>query len=363
MTSPVPQSVLVVVTRRIGDVFLTGALIGSVRQAWPQALIDVLVFKGTEAILQLNPDVNTVITVPERASLRTNLAMLSRLWRRYDVALSTSPSDRPTLYAWAAGRQRIGVMTEGAKNAWKSWLLQAVVCFDDLNTHTVIQNLLLADAAGIPRVYQLKVQPSADDEATVARLFPQRGVLPYAVIHPFPKFRYKMWRNEAWGELARWLQGRGLTVVCSGGPDPAEVKYVADHVASVDPRIINFAGRLSFGELGALIRRAALYVGPDTVTTHLAAATGVPTVALFGPSNPVKWGPWPAGWQGLESPFVAVGTQFRNNVALVQGKGHCVPCRLEGCARAETSESACLQMLRVDDVTAAIETLWRHGGR
>jgi heptosyltransferase III len=124
-----------------------------------------------------------------------------------------------------------------------------------------------------------------------------------------------------------------------------------------DPRPLNLAGKFSFPQLAILLERAALYVGPDTVTTHLAAAAGVPTVALFGPSNPVKWGPWPKNSDAHLSPYRFRGTQFVGNVALVQGAGHCVPCLQEGCARHEGSESVCLQMLAAGTVIEAVEKL------
>jgi heptosyltransferase-3 len=128
-------------------------------------------------------------------------------------------------------------------------------------------------------------------------------------------------------------------------------------------RVVNLAGKLSFASLAALLSKAQLYVGPDTAITHLAAATGTPTVALFGPSNPVKWGPWPKDWSSAPSPWQRKGTQFRGNVALVQGEGQCVPCLEEGCARHVESESACLQMMTVDTVISAIERLWATGAR
>ena len=61
-----PDSVLVVVTRRIGDVLLTTGLIRSLKHAWPSTFIDVLVFSGTEGVLAANPDIRRVITIAER---------------------------------------------------------------------------------------------------------------------------------------------------------------------------------------------------------------------------------------------------------------------------------------------------------
>jgi heptosyltransferase-3 len=144
--------------------------------------------------------------------------------------------------------------------------------------------------------------------------------------------------------------------VIAGGASASERDYVEALLALMPKSVVNVAG-IGLSALAYLLSRAALYVGTDTAVTHMAAALGVPTVALFGPSNPVKWGPWPKEWSAPPSPYVLRGTQIRGNVALVQGKGHCVPCLEEGCARSIESDSACLQMLRAETVIAAIDRL------
>src|SRR6266436_2303913 len=104
---PPHARILVVALRRLGDVLLTTPLIRSLKQAYPDAAIDALVFAGTEGILAGNPDLAAIITMPPRANLRQSLALAWRLWRRYDLAVSTQTGDRPTAFAWAAGRRRI----------------------------------------------------------------------------------------------------------------------------------------------------------------------------------------------------------------------------------------------------------------
>lgn len=353
-----PSRVLVIVTRRIGDVLLTAPLIRSIKDAWPAARIDLLVFRGTEGVLAGNPDIDTILTVPASGHWR----FMRPLWRQYNLAISTSPSDRPTLYAWLTGRARVGVMTGGVKSAWKRVLLNASVPFDNFDIHTVVQNLRLADLLGLPRRVETRIQWSAQDEAALAGVFADFGRAPFAVLHLFPKFTYKMWQPEQWRSLAAWLQARGLRVVLSGSADPEELAYVGRFAATLSPAPLNLAGRLDFTQLALLLSRAALYVGPDTVATHLAAAMGAPAVALFGPSNPVKWGPWPRGCTAQVSPYVRRGTQFVGNVALVQGAGACVPCLQEGCARHVASESVCLQMLPADVVIEAAQKVMGQGG-
>jgi heptosyltransferase-3 len=352
-----PASILVIVTRRIGDVLLTTPLIRSLKQAWPTASVEVLVFRGTEGVLAGNSDIGKVIAVPAGESLGETWKQISPLRRQYDLALSTLPSDRPTVYAWLAGRRRIGVTAAGAKHVWKRILMNATVPFENRSVHTVIQNLWLADALGLPRRFEMPFNWLPEDESVVEALVPEYSTTRYAVMHIYPKFTYKMWAPEQWCALADELSRQGLRIVLSGSKAPRELDYVARLAASMSAAPLNLAGKLDFRQLALLLSKATLYIGPDTVTTHLAAAVGAPTVALFGPSNPVKWGPWPQGCNALESPWTMRGTQIVGNVALVQGFGACVPCLEEGCARQESSKSVCLQMLNAETVMESVEQL------
>lgn len=345
MTSPFPspQRILVICTRRIGDVLLTTPLTRSLRQAWPQAKIDMLVFAGTEGILAGNPDLDRVLPLPTRSPWHRRLGELVRLWRRYDLAISTVPSDRARIYGWAAGRHHLGFLEERELESKGFWLDQAVT-FDDLHTHTVDMVLQLADRLGIPRIPEV-VPPRGNG------LLPDGVDRPYVVLHPFPKFNYKMWTPAGWIALAQALRASGYEVLLSGGGDPEEVAYCRDIASAAAVR--SLAGSLSLGATADLLRQASLFVGPDTVVTHLAAACGTPTLALFGPSNPCKWGPWPHAWQGPASPWAFTGSRRVGNVHLLQGEGECVPCRLEGCDRHPQSFSRCLAEMPGERVIAA----------
>jgi heptosyltransferase-3 len=173
-------------------------------------------------------------------------------------------------------------------------------------------------------------------------LAPEHAVSgPYAVVHASPKFRYKQWTREGWRALAGALRDRGLVVVATGAPDDRD--YL-DDVWNAAPQVRRLDGRLTWQELAALLGRARIYVGPDTSVTHLAAASGCPTIALFGPTDPRLWGPWPAG--GLTEPWAAAGAiQRRRNVWLVQNPLPCLPCQQEGCDRHLGSRAQCLDEL------------------
>jgi heptosyltransferase-3 len=346
MTTAVPARILVVALRRLGDVLLTTPLIRSLKRAYPDAAIDMLVFKGTEEILAGNPDIAAVIAMPARPMPAETFAFARKLWRRYDLAFSTQSGDRPTLFAWAAGRRSVGFVDGNRFGARvkRFALSQPVEAVRD--THRVREMLLLSDAVGVPAVAEVVAPRSAARPGGA----PER---PYAVIHAVPMFRYKRWTDAGWRDLAAGLGTRGLAVVATGGPGEAERRYLDGVWSGID--VQRQDGVLSWGELGALIGGAAVYVGPDTSVTHLAAATGAPTVALYGPTDPRLWGPWPAG--GLDMPWAASGTiQNRRNVWLVQNPQPCLPCQLEGCDRHIDSYSRCMDELSVAQVLNAADS-------
>ncbi len=345
-----PVSALVVVTRRIGDVLLATPLIRSLKLAWPDCAIDVLVFAGTEGVLAANPDIRRVMTVAERPSFASHLGLVVALLRRYDIALSAVPSDRPTVYAWLAGHWCAGLVPDEPKHRWKTWLLSRSAPFDALDTHTVLMHLALADTLDIPRCHNVVAAWSDADRVYVEREMPS---VPYAVLHTFPRFNYKMWRREAWIEVANWLRAQGLHVVLTGSGNAAEINYVAAIGRDI-PNAIDLAGKLTLSQMACLLARARAYVGPDTAVTHMAAALGVPVVALYGPTDPVKWGPWPAHFARDENPWRRLGTQRVNNVTLIQGTASCAPCLMEGCDRHIASFSDCLQQLPAHRVIAAL---------
>ncbi len=349
---PERPRILVITLRRLGDVLLTTPLIRAIRRGFPQATLDVLVFRGSAPILEGNPDIDHVRTMPERPSAGETLALVRELWRRYDLALSTQAGDRPTFFAWVAARRRIGVVPPpGATGAWWKRHIHDASIAPAPDSHRVTQLLQLATALGLEPVAEI-VCPQ---RASVAEFAPRQ---PYAVVHASPFYRYKRWTDAGWRALARGLLERGLAVVASEGPDPAERAYMDGLWGAADVPVARTHGRPDWASLAALLAGARVYVGPDTSVTHLAAATGCPTVAIYGPVNPRLMGPWPVG--GLSEPWNPAGTiQHRGNVWVVQNPLPCLPCEKLGCAGHLDSHSQCLDELSARQVLAAVDLALR----
>ncbi len=337
------RSILVIATRQIGDVLITTPLIHAVRLRWPQARIHVLGFNGTLDLLQGNPDIDELIEVKEGAGWRTSLPLIRRLWRRYDLALITQFSDRAHLYGWIAGRVRSGLVP-GAKGGWKRWINRPGDPRPQGVIHVLLEKLSLLSPWGAwrqPPSVQLPPRVALPDRVA-SRLSPR-----YVVMQVPSLVHYKQWPVASYAEVARQLARDGMQVVLTGGPsarDRALVQQVAEAVDS--PQVLGMAGELSLPQLAVLLADASLYIGPDTSVTHLAAACGIPVVALLGPIDPRLWGPWPKDWPA-EQPYRARGPrQQRGHIVLLQGEQACVPCNGEGCDKHPASRSECLETLR-----------------
>ncbi|MEY3807819.1 MAG: hypothetical protein RI893_795 [Pseudomonadota bacterium] len=345
-----PKKILVIAMRYLGDVLLTTPLIHSLRQAYPDSRLDVLVFSNTAAMLEGNSDINQIITTPNRPKFIDYFQLFRQIFRQYDLVFVTQTGDRPFLYGLLAAPFRVAIVPKKNTTGWrKRFFVQRWKEFDD-NTHTVLQHLNLLDLINIPRCFSL-IPPQTNKAQLLTDL------TNYAVLHPHPQWTYKQWTVEAWVELGWYLHSLGLQLVLSGGPAPQEIDYVTDIAGKLPENTINLAGQVSLAQLATVIAQAKLYIGPDTGITHLAAATGIPVIALYGPTNPVKWAPFPFGYQENSNPFTKKGDQQVNNIYFVQGAGDCVPCDLEGCDRHQQSRSLCLDSLSPDGIKRLVPQL------
>jgi heptosyltransferase-3 len=353
---PPPRRVLVIVTRRIGDVLLATPVFRSLKRAWPDATIDALVFSSTADVLAANADVAGIRVIPERPGFLQHIVFIAKLFRHYDLALSLVAGDRPTLYAWIAGRKRMGLLLPTPKERWKQHFLDQWVPYDLAEKHTVLTLLSLLGPLGVPAIADVIASWHSDDEQRATQALAPLNGKRYVVLHLYPKFNYKKWRDEAWQELAHWVRAQGFHIVLTGSNDATEIAYVNRLATQMDAPL-NLAGQLTLGQSACVIANASAYVGPDTALTHMAAALGVPTVALFGPTDPLKWGPWPRGFNGNHTPWRRLGDQTVGNVSIVQGDVSCVPCNNEGCERHVASFSDCLLALPARRVIHALRRL------
>lgn len=336
------RRILVIATRQIGDVLLTTPVIRAARQRWPEAKIDVLGFQGTLGMLAGNNDISERIETPARLGWRGFWRLVRQLWRRYDLALVTQPGDRAHLLGFIAAQTRSGLLPEeGGSNWWKRRLLAHAVPMagDRGDIHVTVEKLAL-------------LAPWSDASTAIPVVDPPEGLplpagLPlkpgYAVVHAPSMWAYKQWPLENYAEIVRGLLANGVQVALTGSGgahDQACVSHL--RTLGTSPMLIDASGQLNFSQLKTLLEGAAVYIGPDTSVSHLAAATGTPTIAVFGPTNPARWAPWPAQAAARDLFKRSGGRQTAGNVTVLQGSQACVPCGRAGCEDHRDSRSDCL---------------------
>ncbi|HTY42986.1 MAG TPA: lipopolysaccharide heptosyltransferase I [Thermoanaerobaculia bacterium] len=254
-------------------------------------------FRG---VLEGNPHCARLFTADTRAWRRAPFSAPTRqAVRRLRSALRAFAPDLALdvqgLFKSAIVARWGGAPVAGFPAAFRREPLSALLCHVPVSPgpdarHVVEKNLALLGAAGVPvRVRRpdaryLLDRPSPDADAFVAAL-PR----PYAVFHPGAGRADKAWGEERLARLAAALhERRGLSPVISWGPgDAARV----DRFAALVPAARR-APLLDARGLARLDAGAALFVGGDTGPTHLADAIGIPTLALFGPTDPERNGPY-----------------------------------------------------------------------
>lgn len=221
--------------------------------------------------------------------------------------------------------------------------------------HTVEKNLDALRRIGIfpdADARSLTLVAGRDAEARVDRLLDELGVSGehggrqersaptrgFIHVHPASRWFFKCWPAERMAALIDRLHAEGHTVVLSAAPSDSEMAMIATIQSRLRQPALSLAGQLSLKELAALTARACLFVGVDSAPMHIAAAMGTPTVALFGPSGDVEWGPW-----GVAQRIVASDAH------------PCRPCGIDGCGGGKVSD--CLENLPVERVYRAVQEL------
>jgi heptosyltransferase II len=264
----------------IGDCVLALPALDALAAAWPDAELDVFVGDHSRAVFEGRDTIAALHAIPERSDLPRAQRLGWRLRRgRYDGIVVLDRSRGLRLAATLARPARLAA----ARGQTPETRHEAQVYLD------VLEQLGIDAPLTPPRL-----TPSVTAQAAAVALIPVDG--PYAVLHPGgaenpgASMPEKRWPAERFAALARWLVARGLGVLLSGGPGDVERCRALVESAAL-PDTGNLAGRVDLVTMAAVIERAALFVGPDTGLSHIAAAVGAPTVAIFGPTNPRRYRP------------------------------------------------------------------------
>lgn len=301
-----PRRIALLLPCCIGDALMATATLTALRRAWPDAQIAWIAGGATRQVIQDHDQVDATLEcdpLPQRSP--GGLLRLLRLLRRgrFDLVVSLSRSPLISLAVGLSGVPlRVGLDSGGRGFGYN---LPVPLHPGDLR-HEAWIYLDAAQALGLDvsdchacMPVQHELWPELQGRLRAGGIDPDRFLLllPAGGSNPGMSLTQKRWPPGHYAQLARSLT---RDVVLVGGPGDAAV--LNDVNVALDGPALCLAGELSFAEIAALACRADVTVGNDSGLTHLAAAAGARTVAIFGPSDPRRYAPFTPGVLTLWKP-------------------------------------------------------------
>ncbi len=287
--------ILVIQTRYIGDTLLITPVLDGLRHAFPEASVTALVAKGSEAVLVGHPAVDEILTLDRSGSWRVQAGFLFALRRRkFDLSIDLTCADRSAIAGYASGAPlRVGYARGRLirDRLFYNLPIQTQRAGETI-VHKIDEHLNLLRSLGLTPVANAPTLHLSGEEIRQAETrMKQEGVdCPFVLFHPGARRWYKSWPPEFFSALGdRIVRETGMPAVWVGGP--SDVETVARIRSATTHPSVDLSGRLTLREMAGMMKLASVCVVNDSGPMHIAAAVGTPTVALFGLTDPARWGP------------------------------------------------------------------------
>jgi heptosyltransferase I len=294
------QRFVVVRLGSLGDIVHTFPAVAGLRESFPAAEIVWLTHPRWVNLVASSGLATEIWPVDSRdlGSVRQSVARLRA--RSWEAAIDYQGLWKSAFLPFFGGAgKRIGFSSATIREFGVPVLYtDSVKC---RTTHIADQNGELSLRAGaLKPVSQVALRVADADAMRVRGDLSKEGLHRYVVLSPGGGWRSKCWPTERFGALCQEIQ-KEIGIPCVVNYGPGEESLVAEvQAASGNAKPIPYDGEL--GTLSALLRDAQCIVGGDTGPLHLAVALGTPAVALFGPTDPRRNGPYPVGQTVLRSP-------------------------------------------------------------
>lgn len=290
--------ILVIRTDRMGDLILSTPALHALRQGFPQAKIWLLVDEKNEKLVRNNPDLDEVLTYKRNQGLKKDIKFIRQLRKtRFDLVVVMYSSFRWHLVAFlTAASYRYGYQAKGAGFLLTSALKDTRFIQP---RHEVETTLDLIRAMNIPVAdKRLRIYITEEAKKTVDQFlgkYISDKTKPLVAIHPGSYAPRVRWNTENFARAADMLVRKHKAhILIVGSKEEFELGQKLSNLMESDP--INVCGQTDLQELAALLNRCHLFIGNSSGPMHLAAAVGIPTVAIFGNTYPLdsyqRWRPW-----------------------------------------------------------------------
>ncbi len=341
------MNILIVKLSAIGDVIHTLPSLAALRRLYPDAHITWVVEEAAADLIIGHPHLDEVIISRRKswikaikagkvaATLREARTFVRRLRsRRYDLVIDFHGLLKSSMMVFlSGGRRKLGY------DSWQelSGLFLNEKIPEDMNKHAVDRYLDFPRYLGAEIHDAEFILPFTDDTKACAKQLLEQHHLSannYVAVNPIAYWDTKLWDNGKFANLADQIkEGLKLDVIFTG----SNRTDAADILSRMKKEGINLGGKTSLPILAEIYKSARAVITTDSGPMHLAAAVGTPVIALFGPTDPARTGPYGEGH------------------AVIRADLPCSPCLLKKCSTKE-----CMEEITPGQVYAALENQIRH---
>ncbi len=341
------MNILIVKLSALGDVIQTLPSLAALRRLYPDAHITWVVEEAAADLIKNHPYLDVVLVSRRKSwskeilrgrfreplkEIRSFIKTLRQ--RHYDLVIDFHGLFKSSVIVFLSrGKRKLGY--DSLQELSGLFLHEKIP--EDMNKHAVERYLDFPCYLGAQIDDVQFVLPSDKEvHARVQNLLSKYGLedKKFIVISPVAFWETKLWNNEKFARLADLINDKlKIKVIFTGG----EKEPIEEITSSMTTETINLAGQTSLRELACLYGKAKMVVSTDSGPMHLAAAVGTPVIALFGPTDPARTGPYGSGH------------------TVIRAQLPCSPCFLKKCATRK-----CMEDISVEEVFAAVEKITKE---
>ena len=333
------KKILIIIQRSNGDVFLSSSLIIALNKYYHSPKIDLLVNDDTFAIAKMMPHINFIHQFSYQKKIDSRWsqekALFQAMYRKYDLSINLTASDRSVIYSLLAGKKSISAIEKNnTKSWWKKLFLTHFYHFDT-SRHILINNaqpLKLLDIS-----FNEIHEPLLLSEISLSSIKKRLDALNidrFLIFHPSAQYWYKIYSKNLRSNLLTKLSTLGIPIIVTGSNNIIDLK-----IKKEIPKVLNiydFIGETTLEEYFALSHLSSAYIGMDTLNMHIAASQNKRIFAIFGPTKLSMWAPWSNKIK--YSANQNMPSQTYGNVTIFQADMSCVACGNGGCNNKGISE-------------------------
>ncbi|MCX8029949.1 MAG: glycosyltransferase family 9 protein [Thermodesulfovibrionales bacterium] len=294
-----PKNILLIDLRYIGDAIFLIPIIKNLRANLPSAKISALVIEGGDSLLSLLPELTEAIPFKRqeiKRSLKNRIIKFLDLIkkireRHFDTVIIIPQSDRPTIIGYFSGAKvRIGYES---RSWWRNHLLTHKLKYDyEKNIHLIEHNLQILKDLGL-KIYDTSITltaPKSTIEAISKRFnIPMQRDKKSILIHPGARGYLRQWGVENFAKVINALIDKFRVYLVAGNSEKDLINKIA---LSLKKRPSLISSDLALTEFTALCSISDIFLGNDSAPIHIAAATGMFVVGLYGPTLSKYCKPW-----------------------------------------------------------------------